>query len=55
MLLGICNLNIRGKGKMPRRVKYSNSELLLNEANYQKAFQATNNNSFLHRMWWDVN
>ena len=41
-------------GQMPRRVKYPDSELLLNEANYNKAFAATNNNSFLHRMWWDV-
>jgi frataxin-like iron-binding protein CyaY len=42
-------------GYMPRRVKYPDSEMLLNGDNYQKAFEATDGNSFLHRMWWDVN
>ena len=42
-------------GEMPRRIKYVDNELLLNEANYQQAVSATNDNSLLYRMWWDVN
>ncbi|TKG89586.1 SusD/RagB family nutrient-binding outer membrane lipoprotein [Puteibacter caeruleilacunae] len=41
-------------GKMPRRLKYPDNELQYNNENYLKAIAATNNNSFLYRVWWDV-
>jgi hypothetical protein len=41
-------------GKMPRRLKYPTSELTNNTENYEKANAVTDGNSFLHRVWWDV-
>lgn len=42
-------------GKMPRRLKYPDDEMHYNTGNYNSAKIATDDNSFLHRMWWDVN
>ena len=41
-------------GEMPGRMNYVDNELLLNEANFKQAVSATNGNSFLYRMCWDV-
>ncbi|TKG95478.1 SusD/RagB family nutrient-binding outer membrane lipoprotein [Puteibacter caeruleilacunae] len=42
-------------GVWPRRVVYPDNEMLYNSDNYQKAYDATNRNSMLHKVWWDVN
>lgn len=42
-------------GVWPRRVPYPDSEMLYNPDNYDKAYEATNNNSMIHKVWWDVN
>ncbi|GGW48506.1 SusD/RagB family nutrient-binding outer membrane lipoprotein [Arenibacter certesii] len=42
------------KGKLPRRLKYPDNEMFYNSVNYNKAREATDGNSFLARMWWDV-
>lgn len=42
-------------GVMPRRLKYPDDEMYYNEDNYNAAVAATNGNSYLSRVWWDVN
>ncbi|MBI9060689.1 MAG: SusD/RagB family nutrient-binding outer membrane lipoprotein [Marinilabiliaceae bacterium] len=41
-------------GKLPRRFKYPNVEILYNTENYEKAEAATDGDSFLAKVWWDV-
>lgn len=41
-------------GEWPRRVAYPDSEMLYNKVNFDIAFDATNRNSMVHRVWWDV-
>ncbi|BDD09982.1 hypothetical protein FUAX_24140 [Fulvitalea axinellae] len=41
-------------GVMPRRVQYPVKQGTLNEENYLKAVQATDNNSLLYKVWWDA-
>lgn len=42
-------------GFMPRRCKYPEDERRNNTTNYNKAVSETNDNSFMHKVWWDVN
>jgi len=42
-------------GEMPRRLKYPIQERDYNSTHYQTAVAATDNNSFLHKVWWDKN
>ncbi|MGQ7871339.1 SusD/RagB family nutrient-binding outer membrane lipoprotein [Sunxiuqinia sp. sy24] len=41
-------------GEWPSRVAYPDSEMLYNKENFDMAFDATNRNSMLHSVWWDV-
>ncbi|TKG91944.1 SusD/RagB family nutrient-binding outer membrane lipoprotein [Puteibacter caeruleilacunae] len=41
-------------GVMPRRCKYPEDESRYNTDNYDAAVAATNNNSFMHKVWWDT-
>lgn len=49
VILGLTN------GVWPRRIPYPSSEDTYNHDQYMKAFDSTNRNSMISRVWWDTN